>query len=244
MNLTIDIGNTLIKIALFEGNTLVSSIQTQELTKVNIASILEKNPLTNKCILSASGLIPEGIVEEIKSRIPYFMKFSPQSALPFISKYETPASIGLDRLAAVAGCINEYKDKNVLIIDAGTAITFELKNKDNEYLGGTISPGLRMRFKALHAYTDKLPLLEPTNHTELFGKNTHNALMSGVVNGMVYEIEGAIENFEKIYDNLTVILTGGDAHFFEIKLKKTIFVLPNLVSSGLNTILNYNVANL
>ncbi|QQS49992.1 MAG: type III pantothenate kinase [Bacteroidota bacterium] len=243
MNLTIDIGNTQVKIALFLGNKIVSSMQIQELTSETIGNILKKYPQTDKCILSASGLIPEGTVEELKKHIPYFMQFNHQSALPFISKYETPASIGLDRLAAVAGCIDEFKDKNVLIIDAGTAITFEFKNKHNEYLGGTISSGLRMRFKALNAYTEKLPLLEPLSHTELFGKNTQDAIVSGVVNGMVYEITGVIENFEKIYDNLTVILTGGDAHFFEIKLKKTIFVLPNLVTSGLNTILNYNASN-
>ena len=127
-----------------------------------------------------------------------------------------------------------------MVIDAGTAITYDFINDKNEYIGGNISPGLKLRFRALYHFTDKLPLMEPKNYNQLYGLSTEEAILAGVQNGMIYEVDKTIEKFKEFYSNLKVIITGGDAEFFDKKLKYSFFVHFNLVALGLNRILEYN----
>jgi type III pantothenate kinase len=129
----------------------------------------------------------------------------------------------------------------VLVVDAGTAITYDVINDRGQYFGGNISPGIHMRYKALHEFTRKLPLIDMIGDYPQLGRNTRDAIISGVLQGIICEVEGTIDNFSKNFPELRVVITGGDAGFFDKKLKKTIFVVPNLVLLGLNSILQYNL---
>ena len=151
--------------------------------------------------------------------------------------------MGKDRIAAMVGAFDLYPDTNVLVIDAGTAITYDLLNDKGRYLGGNISPGLEMRYKALHRFTDKLPLVNQGNMEQLYGQTTEEAIRAGVQHGIVFEADKAIDTFKEFYNNLKVIITGGDAKFFDKKLKNSFFVHFNLTALGLNRILEHNGEN-
>ena len=146
----------------------------------------------------------------------------------------------MDRIAGIVGAYSVFPGENVLVIDAGTAITYDLLNRKGDYLGGNISPGLNMRYKALHFYTGKLPLLQSAEDPPFIGEDTNSAIHAGVQNGLVMEMQAYINRLEEEYKNIKIILTGGDANFFDRKLKNPIFVFSNLLSIGLNFILNYN----
>jgi type III pantothenate kinase len=148
--------------------------------------------------------------------------------------------LGIDRIALASAAVHLYINKNVLVIDAGTCITYDFINSENEYLGGAISPGISLRYKSLHTFTDKLPLLEANNSKLLIGNSTATSIHAGVVNGVLYEIDGFIEAYKNNYENLTVILTGGDAHFLRDTIKNDIFANSNFLLEGLNHILEYN----
>ncbi len=241
MNLIIDIGNTRTKYSVFDKDIEVFSDAVSICNIDRIRQLKSDFPKISNAIISSTGLLPEGIIDGCKKIFNFFLKFNPSTPLPFSSDYKTPTTIGADRLAGIAGAQKKFPDKNVLIIDAGTAITFDLKTKTNIHKGGNISPGLKMRFKSLHEYTHALPLVEATDISGYLGLSTREAILNGVILGMMSEIEGTIDLLSPIYEDLTIILTGGDAPFFEIRLKRTIFVIQNLVSQGLNSILNYNV---
>lgn len=162
-------------------------------------------------------------------------------SLPFKNLYQTPHTLGKDRIAAVAGAMQRFGSNNTLIIDAGTCIKYDYINSKNEYSGGAISPGINMRFKALNAFTDQLPLIEAKETFTLVGKSTEGSILSGVLNGVLAEAEGIILKYETLYSDLKVILTGGDMLFFEKGLKNTIFADPFLTLKGLNFILKHNV---
>lgn len=242
MNLVIDIGNTATKTDLFSKAGLQESYWSETPDIDSINKILKNISEIENAIISATGHLPDDFIYNLKQQIPYVLEFSHLTKLPFTTKYLTPQTIGLDRLAAVAGAYNLYPGKAVLVIDAGTAITYDIKDENDEHLGGNISPGLSMRFKALNQFTARLPLVSPKEDFDLIGNQTETAIRNGIMNGILNEMKGMIAETSKIYRNLTVILTGGDTHFFDYRLKNTIFVLPKLVSTGLNTILNYNVA--
>jgi type III pantothenate kinase len=241
MNLIIDIGNTRTKYAIYKDKAEIFTDFSINTSVENLNKIKINYPAIKKTIICATGPVTGYFLDECRNLFHPILEFNQQTMLPFKCLYKTRETIGLDRLAAVAGAKYLYPDKNVLIIDAGTAITYDLKTKSNEFPGGNISPGLTMRFKALHNFTHKLPLVELSKNATLLGNSTQQAILNGVVNGAVLEIDGMIGLTEKIYEDLTIILTGGDAPFFDYMLKKTIFVVQNLVSIGLNTILNYNV---
>jgi type III pantothenate kinase len=128
----------------------------------------------------------------------------------------------------------------VLVIDSGTCITFDLVNAKSEYLGGAISPGIEMRFKAVNAYTANLPLLRPEEAIPEKADSTRNAIQRGILNGVICEIDGTIDQYTAEYSTLTVVLTGGDANFLANNLKSSIFAIPNFLLEGLNSILIYN----
>jgi len=164
------------------------------------------------------------------------------SKTPFKNSYATPDTLGADRIAVVVAAFYEYPRKNVLVIDAGTCITYDIINDYGEYLGGAISPGLQMRYKAMHNQTDALPLLRPNEILDFVGNTTESSMHSGVINGTVQEVDGVIEQYKQRFKDLTVILTGGDAHFFAKRLKNSIFANSKFLLEGLNYLLEYNKA--
>jgi type III pantothenate kinase len=160
--------------------------------------------------------------------------------LPIKNKYSTPKTLGLDRIAAAVGANMLCPNTPLLIIDMGTAITYDFVNSENEFVGGNIAPGVNMRLRAMNKFTNKLPLLEARQEEKLLGNDTSSAMMAGVMRGIEFEIEGYISEIIKKNSNLSVFLTGGDVFFFEKTLKSSIFVVSNLLLIGLNEILRYN----
>ena len=239
MKLIIDRGNHSIKFGFFDKQTIVSVERIENDDKKSVLNIVKKNKIEQTIL---SSVICEKDDRFIEIILPYSGKLhilSHLTKLPFKNNYETPQTLGKDRVAAVAGAQFLYPNKNILVIDAGTAITYDLLI-DNEYVGGNISPGLNMRLKSLHQFTSSLPLVEIKLENEIPGKNTFNAISSGVLNGIVFEIQGYINFFQKKYGKILTIITGGDANYFVEKIKSPIFATPNLVLIGLNRILEYN----
>jgi len=239
LNLIVDIGNTRIKFALFDGQTLlfkgvgekdelVNFMNTHSFANAIVSSVREKDEITE--------LIKEYKVKQL-------INLSLKTKLPINNLYESSETLGDDRLANVVGANSLFLKKNVLVIDAGTCIKFDAVTKDKKYRGGALSPGLAMRFKALNYYTGKLPIIEAKNNVDLIGTTSENSILSGVVNGIMAEIHGVIAQYQSIYENLTVILTGGDTTFFETELKSNIFAEPNLTLIGLNEILRFNTSD-
>ena len=160
--------------------------------------------------------------------------------IPFKNEYATPRTLGVDRIALVSAAAIKFPKENVLVIDAGSCITYDFLSATNTYLGGAISPGIKMRFKALHHFTDKLPLLEKKLPENWIGDSTENSMQIGVIKGIQNEIEGYISLYKEKFKNLTVILTGGDADFLRDSLKNDIFADSNFLLEGLNYILEHN----
>lgn len=242
MNLVIDIGNTRIKVSIFENNEEIYFKSLKEFSIIEAQRILNDFHNIKHVIISSTRHIDNSLKDSLPQIFPNYIEFSQKTPIPFETRYRTQDTLGLDRIAAVAGAQYLHPNKNILIIDMGTAITYDFLSEKGIHMGGNISPGLKMRFYSLHDYTHKLPLVDVYEHITLLGDSTEQAIRNGVINGIIEEIEGTIKNIEKNYEDLTVLLTGGDAEFFEIKLKKSIFVVQNIVRLGLNIILKHNVA--
>ena len=241
MNLVIDIGNSYSKIFIFNNNTILYTVRFLKINQKQIFAILKDYPKVQNIILSSVKKIKKECINFLNSESQLFIELNHQTALPITNEYKSPTTLGRDRLAAVVGANTILPASNVLVIDAGTAITYDILTKDSKYKGGNISPGLETRFKSLAHFTGKLPLVEKKDTEALIGNTTNEAILIGVQKGIEYEMRGFINAFALQYPDLKVILTGGDTFFFDRKLKKTIFAEPNLVSIGLNRILNYNV---
>jgi type III pantothenate kinase len=169
--------------------------------------------------------------------------FSAETKIPLKNLYRSVSTLGSDRIAASVGAYFLQPDKNFLVIDAGTCIKYNFTNAQNEYLGGGISPGIQMRLISLHEHTSKLPLVKLTEDPiDLIGENTEQSILSGVVNGVISEIDGIIDGYQNRFPGILVLLTGGDSEFLAKRLKNSIFAHQNLVLKGLNDILNYNFA--
>ena len=241
MNLTIDIGNTFIKTLVFNDTLPVYRNVSKTLTSVHINRVLSNFPIKNSIFSSVIDL--KKPFWTILKRLPHLETFSPSTIIPVKNLYKTPDTLGNDRLAnAIAGAFL-FPRKNVLIIDAGTCIKYDFINSKNEYLGGNISPGLEMRFKALHYFTGKLPIVKEFDVNELIGSTTIKAMQNGVIFGICEEMKGFIMRFSKKYKSLKIILTGGDAYLFAGKLNLSIFAAEDLVNIGLNEIVRFNVSN-
>jgi type III pantothenate kinase len=235
MNLVIDFGNTTGKAALFNKDELIEVFKPIRIDE--ITTIYTKNTVDN-VIISSSGINPKSIQDQFEGK---GMILSYKSKLPFKLAYKTPETLGLDRIAAVAGAFYKFLGSNSLVIDMGTCITYDIL-VNNVHLGGGISPGLNMRLKALNTFTANLPLVELNVDVALVGDSTKSAILSGVVNGVKAEIEEIIRMYSDNYGSLQIIICGGDSVFFENKLKASIFAAPELVLRGLNGILQYNVS--
>ncbi len=240
MNLVIDIGNTKVKAAVFESDTLRESVSFEENDFHTSINQLQHSYDIKACIVS-SVKKEMNVFSDLFQKLPNVLILDHQSKVPFVNLYETPHTLGIDRIALVAGAVSKYPNKNCLIIDAGTCITFDFINKNKEYLGGAISPGIDIRYRALNDYTSKLPRLRLSEDYGLIGKTTDQAIHSGVINGILREIEGVIKQYELNYPDLTVILTGGDTKFLFKQLKNSIFAHQNFLLYGLNTILTHNI---
>jgi type III pantothenate kinase len=240
MNLVIDVGNTLLKLAVFQNNELKfkKTCLKKDFLEL-LADVFESFPDTAKCIISSVGHLSDHQLLKLKQRVSV-LELTHEISLPFSNAYGTPNTLGVDRIALVSAASKYYPQKNVLIIDVGSCITYDFLSNENTYLGGAISPGVEMRYKAMNTFTSKLPLLEPSTPKKLVGNSTATSMHSGVMHGILYEIDGFISVYLKKYDDLTVILTGGGAHFLRDSLKNDIFANSNFLLEGLNYILELN----
>jgi type III pantothenate kinase len=241
LKLVIDIGNTRAKWAVFEKDELLDVVNADSVKVVELKEILNRFPSIDAAILSAVKSYPEEIDRFLDHHL-HYLKLDYHTLLPFANLYETPESLGKDRMAIAAACRALFPNDNVLAIVAGTTVTYDFVNKQGEYLGGRISPGLAMRFRALNQFTDRLPLVdfEKTAEPELVGSNTREAIYSGVLGGMLSEMDGMISQAKGTFDPLKVIIGGGDHKYFDKRLKNNIFAAPNIVLVGLKEILRFN----
>jgi type III pantothenate kinase len=238
--LAIDIGNTRTKFAIFNAREMLhsSSLKNEALDLNNeLLSSYEISSL----IISSVNERAEAKLKLAKIDLPMLI-LTHTTALPFKLEYQSPDSLGKDRIAAVAGAQVQFPNQNTLVIDAGTCVTYDFLTAEGTYLGGAISPGVQLRLRAMNRYTSKLPLLqwEGVEKPQNVGNTTITSMLSGVVNGLIAEMKGFVDSYEKQYKSLKIVITGGDANFFVKELKNGIFADPNLVLKGLNEILIYN----
>lgn len=239
MNLIIDVGNTFIKLAIYsKGRLLKKETVDQSDFEASLIILLEKYAI-KKSIISTVGKLKKSKLKKILNHIP-LLELSSETKVPFKNLYKTPKTLGVDRIALVAASVEKYPDNNVLIIDAGSCITYDFVNTENCYLGGAISPGIRLRYETLHNLTANLPLLEKKQPRNIIGNSTETSIHSGVINGVLIEIDGIVKEYVTKYSDLTIILTGGDAKFLSKRLKSSIFANSNFLLEGLNYILEYN----
>ena len=240
MHLCIDIGNTRCKYAIFDNGQIVKSNILSAFEQFYFKDLIEQNKIKNVMISSVKKIafLPfKGILRPDVQLI----ELDDQTALPFNNLYMTPKTLGKDRLALVSGARKLYPEENLLVVDAGTCITYDFIDKDNNYHGGNILPGLNMRLKAMHHFTDKLPMLELNHPVDFLGRDTSSAMMTGVVDAANFELEGFRKAYEEQFGLLRLLVTGGDTEYFETKIKSRIFVHPDLMMIGLNEILEYNL---
>ena len=225
MNLVVDIGNTLVKLAVFDDGRLVAQRCAERLLPSMLDDLLSGRRAAKAVVASTRGATGDA-AETVRPFADYLLEFTPQTPVPIGNAYRTPETLG----------------RNVLIVDFGTAVTIDLVTADNTFRGGCISPGMTMRFRALHDYTAALPLCGPAEDERLQGLATEDAVRLGVMNSLTFEIEGYIARMREKIDDLCVIFTGGDAKYFAKRIKNTIFANCNLVFCGLDRILEYNAS--
>ncbi|MCC8088482.1 MAG: type III pantothenate kinase [Rikenellaceae bacterium] len=243
MNLAVDIGNSYIKAAVYHAGELCGNFRFNKKEGIlkKFEKIFDNYPYIKHAILSSTADDVDDIKLFLEERCTYFIRLDENTPIPIVNEYATPETLGCDRIAAAVGGYYIYPRHNVVIVDFGSAITIDLLTKDGAFTGGNISPGLSMRFKALNTFTDKLPLCEAVEETEFLGNSTRTAVESGVINSVVFEIEGYLKRFEKYYGEIKILFTGGDGNYFAKRLKNPIFANCDLVVYGLNQILEYNV---
>jgi len=241
MLLAVDIGNTKIKAAVFEGPVLQSRFSFgRDEAVAGVQKIFSDLPKISQSILSVVGKEQDELFLLIRK----YTKVTAVShglAFPFINKYATPHTLGIDRMVLAAGAVLQYPAQNRLVIDAGTCITYDFTDAADNYLGGAISPGLQLRYDAMHTFTAKLPLLYPEMPEKYVGNSTAGSMHAGAVYGLLHEIDGFINAYLQDYQQLTVILTGGDADFLAKRLKNTIFANSNFLLESLNHLYLYTI---
>ncbi|MBR5781197.1 MAG: type III pantothenate kinase [Bacteroidales bacterium] len=235
--LTIDIGNTRAKYAVFNNDNIIETAVFNPYSN-DLKDVISKYPLINKAILSSVGGKIQECLDQLKNI--EIITLSGETPLPFEIKYKNKRQIGSDRIVAVAAALAEKPDQNSLVIDIGTCITYDIITADKIHLSGPISPGINLRFKSMNDYTEKLPLCTPSNdELKVICSSTEECLQAGVITAITLEIEGFINLYSNIYNNLNVFIIGGDNIFFENKLKNCIFANANFTFNGLRYILDY-----
>lgn len=234
MNLTVDIGNTRVKVGVFSQGELVHLSVVEELGEIE--QILSQWEI-DKVMVSTVRKDVRHFFENISTSKPVQF-LDHHTKVPIVNLYHTPETLGMDRLAVAVGASTLYPNLPSLVIDAGTSITYDFIDQQANYHGGGISPGIDLRFRSLNDHTSKLPLINGNwEEVPLIGNTTESSIRSGVLNGVTSEIEGIIRRYGDKFPNLKVLLCGGDATFFESTIKAPIFVVPHLVLIGLNRIL-------
>ena len=238
MRLILDFGNTFQKCAVFNDDKIIAFERFENISIGNLKKFSENFDIKSAILSSVINTNAEIIEWLIKSFL--FIELSQSTPIPIKNKYASPETLGKDRLSAAVGAASIFPKQNVLSIDTGTAIKFDLVNNKGEYLGGSIAPGLYLRFKALHTFTDKLPLVPYNNEHLLIGDSTQTSILSGVMNGAIAEVNGLIETYKKQFKELKIVFTGGESIYFVKSIKSDIFADSNLVIKGLNEILKFN----
>ena len=238
MNLIIDAGNTAVKLAVFEEGQLIL-IQHVDAVYQDFKVIHEEYPQINSVLICDVRGLDWYFLNKIFEPKNIF-KTASTLRFPFVNAYKTPKTLGVDRMGLMAAAAKTYPKQNVLVIDVGTCITYDVLTQENTYVGGLISPGYTMRYKSLKEFTGKLPLIAHESIERSLGVDTQSSIQAGVFNGVFYEIQGQIDHFKHKYQDLTIILTGGDCKQLSKRLKNTIFAHPNLLLTGLDYILELN----
>lgn len=235
MNLALDFGNSFVKAGWFDGEKLV---RTEEQLSYETAVEYGRSHGSDPMVIASVTKDAGEIIADIGNK--EILVVDHRISTPLSMKYLTPETLGIDRLAAAVGGNHLFPGKNILVIDLGTAITYDFVDDAGNFYGGAISPGLRLKLNALNTYTSNLPLIELKEHPDLIGRSTEGSIGSGVFNGTVAEIQGIIYRYLNKFADLQVIMCGGDCRVFEPLIKTPIHVIPELVLMGLNIILNYN----
>ncbi|MBC8153204.1 MAG: type III pantothenate kinase [Bacteroidetes bacterium] len=243
MNLVIDWGNSSLKLGWFAGPVL---IHTQSIASPDdLSALVAEQPIGHVIVSSTSRP-----ADELRNRVNTmggadWLTLDGTTPVPISKQYDTPHTLGADRVAAAVGATVLFPGRDCLVVDLGTCITADLVDAGLVFQGGLIAPGVQMRFRAMHTFTERLPLVEVgEGWPALTARSTREAMRSGVLNGMLFELEGVIDAYRQRYPNLVVLVCGGDAPLFESRLKPTIFAVPELVLVGLNRILAHNVKDL
>lgn len=241
-SLILDIGNTNLKVYFFyKGQIVQQQVFTEDLEVIHFLRSQPDSKKITMCMMATVREVSPKLFDYLNKNF-VVKSFNTIKVLPFKMEYKTPGTLGQDRIAAVAGASVLFPGSNVLIIDAGTAITYDFLSDKSVYYGGTISPGIGIRFRALHTFTGKLPFLDiDMNKSKIYGQTTEDAILSGVQNGILYEVRGVIKSYKRKHKDIKVVLTGGYSFFFEKFLKFRIFATPDLTAIGLNKILEINV---
>ncbi|WP_264520452.1 type III pantothenate kinase [Flavobacterium sp. N1994] len=240
MLLTIDVGNTRIKAAVFEQNTLIELfIFEQEALLNKIHFLMHQYPKIVNLVVASVGNVEKDLFLSIEDRVTIHF-ITHESKFPFTNLYSTPTTLGIDRMVLASGAVLQFPNQNRLVIDAGTCITYDFIDTNDQYLGGAIAPGIRLRYESLHHQTAKLPLLQKKHPEDYIGNSTQESIHSGVINGVAFEIDGFIEQYKTQYAKFIIILTGGDAEFLAMRLKNTIFANSNFLLESLNQTFQYN----
>lgn len=238
MNVVLDIGNSFLKAGLFKNNKLVKKYNFEVDYYNNIKNLLETNDVSCSIVSNVSNR-NKRLINLLNSKTK-LIKFNSDLNVPFINKYKTKKTLGDDRVALITSALIQYPNENVLIIDLGSCITYDLIKSNKEYVGGAISPGLKMRYKSLNTFTSNLPLLEPKDANYLIGKNTEESIHSGVINGIIGELNHSISQYKSDNKEIKIILTGGDSKFLFNKIKNSIFATSNFLLLGLNFLIELN----
>jgi type III pantothenate kinase len=243
MNLVIDLGNTQTKIGIFSGKEFIKKFVFDKNSSTEIKKLLTEFPEIKHSMVSSVINHSKEIVNILQNKT-FCIDFDINTHLFFKILYKTPETLGKDRVAAAAGAIALYPKKPLLVVDAGTCIKYNFINSNSEFIGGGISPGIDMRFKALNVFTDRLPHLQfEENYSEIVGSSTKTSIISGVQLGTLFEIEGFIKKFKEQNKDGIVVATGGNLSFLADGLKSSIFAVPDLILSGLNEILLHHHKN-
>jgi type III pantothenate kinase len=231
MNLVIDIGNSRIKIGVFDGNDLLHKESFKDVEAFQI--FLNDKNFSHSIVSSVSTVTVPVVGKQII--------LTSTLGFPITISYDTPQTLGVDRIAAACGACQLFPGEDCLVIDMGTCITYDFLSAKGVYEGGAIAPGVRMRFAAMNHFTARLPLAEPIVDATLTGKSTITSMQSGVINGVLEEIKGFISRYQSRYAGLKTVVCGGDLVFFENSIKPSIFAAPDLVLIGLNRILLHHI---
>lgn len=239
--LILDFGNTALKAALFKGNELHAQSILKEASFAEISAFIDEASVKDAILASVIDY-PASLQYELEKNF-RLLVLDKNTKLPFTNAYQSPGTLGYDRIAAAAGAWQLFPGSPVLAVVAGTCITYNIIDAGGNFLGGAIAPGLHMRLKAMHEFTEKLPLVALEGEHPLTGNTTETSLRSGVHHGAIAETEGMIGRYEMAFPGLKTVIGGGDSDFLAKGLKNGIFARPEIVLEGLNCILNYHVAN-